>query len=62
MAREQHWSQGITLVIGGTGKTGRRVADQLLKAGRQVRIGSRTTAARLLQLCTANCGDWHLGR
>jgi uncharacterized protein YbjT (DUF2867 family) len=42
MAREQHWSQGITLVIGGTGKTGRRVADRLLKAGRQVRIGSRT--------------------
>jgi uncharacterized protein YbjT (DUF2867 family) len=42
MAREQHWSQGITLVIGGTGKTGRRVADRLVKAGRQVRIGSRT--------------------
>jgi uncharacterized protein YbjT (DUF2867 family) len=42
MAREQHWSQGIALVIGGTGKTGRRVADRLLKAGRQVRIGSRT--------------------
>jgi uncharacterized protein YbjT (DUF2867 family) len=41
MAREQHWSQGITLVIGGTGKTGRRVADRLVKAGRQVRIGSR---------------------
>jgi uncharacterized protein YbjT (DUF2867 family) len=42
MAQAQHWSQGITLVIGGTGKTGRRVADRLLKAGRQVRIGSRT--------------------
>lgn len=44
MEREQHWSQGIALVIGGTGKTGRRVADRLLKAGRQVRIGSRTAA------------------
>jgi uncharacterized protein YbjT (DUF2867 family) len=39
---QEHWSKGITLVIGGTGKTGRRVADRLVKAGRQVRIGSRT--------------------
>ncbi|AFY92997.1 NAD(P)H-binding protein [Chamaesiphon minutus] len=38
----EHWIKGITLVIGGTGKTGRRVADRLLKAGRQVRIGSRS--------------------
>ncbi len=37
----EHWSKGITLVTGGTGKTGRRVADRLLKAGRLVRIGSR---------------------
>jgi uncharacterized protein YbjT (DUF2867 family) len=41
---QEYGSQGITLVIGGTGKTGRRVADRLLKAGRQVRIGSRTAA------------------
>jgi uncharacterized protein YbjT (DUF2867 family) len=39
---QEHWSKGITLVIGGTGKTGRRVADRLVEAGRQVRIGSRT--------------------
>ena len=38
----EHWSQDITLVIGGTGKTGRRVADRLVEADRQVRIGSRT--------------------
>jgi uncharacterized protein YbjT (DUF2867 family) len=38
----ENWSQGLTLVIGGTGKTGRRVADRLVKAGRQVRIGSRS--------------------
>lgn len=31
----------ITLVIGGTGKTGRRVAERLTAQGRQVRIGSR---------------------
>ncbi|MFD9336930.1 NAD(P)H-binding protein [Streptomyces sp. NPDC060028] len=31
-----------TLVIGGTGKTGRRVADKLAALGRPVRIGSRT--------------------
>jgi uncharacterized protein YbjT (DUF2867 family) len=38
----EYESKGITLVIGGTGKTGRRVADRLVKAGRLVRIGSRT--------------------
>jgi uncharacterized protein YbjT (DUF2867 family) len=42
MTPEEHCTNGITLVIGGTGKTGRRVADRLLKAGRQVRIGSRS--------------------
>ena len=29
------------LVLGGTGKTGRRVAERLLAAGRPVRVGSR---------------------
>lgn len=32
-----------TLVIGGTGKTGRRVADRLIAMGRTVRIGSRSS-------------------
>jgi ergot alkaloid biosynthesis protein len=32
---------GTVLVTGGTGKTGRRVADQLVAAGRDVRIASR---------------------
>lgn len=32
---------GITLVIGGTGKTGRRVATRLAALGRPVRVGSR---------------------
>lgn len=32
----------ITLVIGGHGKTGRRVAERLSAQGRQVRIGSRS--------------------
>lgn len=31
----------VTLVIGGTGKTGRRVAEKLLLRGRRVRVGSR---------------------
>lgn len=35
------WSQDITLITGGTGKTGRRVVERLLKADRPVRIGSR---------------------
>ena len=39
---QEHWNQGITLVIGGTGKTGRRVANRLVEAGRKVRIGSRS--------------------
>jgi uncharacterized protein YbjT (DUF2867 family) len=33
---------GITLVIGGTGKTGRRVAERLNAMGRRTRIGSRS--------------------
>jgi uncharacterized protein YbjT (DUF2867 family) len=39
---QEHESQGMILVIGGTGKTGRRVADRLIAAGRQVRIGARS--------------------
>lgn len=33
----------ITLVIGGTGKTGKRVADRLIKKGHDVRVGSRSS-------------------
>ena len=33
----------ITLVIGGTGKTGKRVADRLTRMGQEVRIGSRSS-------------------
>ncbi len=33
----------ITLVIGATGKTGKRVADRLLQKGQGVRIGSRSS-------------------
>jgi uncharacterized protein YbjT (DUF2867 family) len=33
---------GMTLILGGTGKTGRRVAQRLTRSGRPVRIGSRT--------------------
>lgn len=32
----------VTLVLGGTGKTGRRVAERLKAQGREVRIGSRS--------------------
>jgi uncharacterized protein YbjT (DUF2867 family) len=34
--------EGITLVLGGTGKTGRRVADRLRARGLPTRIGSRS--------------------
>jgi uncharacterized protein YbjT (DUF2867 family) len=36
----------VILVLGGTGKTGRRVADLLRQAGKRVRIGSRTAEPR----------------
>lgn len=36
----------VILVLGGTGKTGRRVADLLREAGKQLRIGSRTAEPR----------------
>ena len=39
----------VILVLGGTGKTGRRVADLLRQAGKPVRIGSRTAEP---------CFDW----
>ncbi|MFC9430703.1 NmrA family NAD(P)-binding protein [Streptomyces sp. NPDC056987] len=35
-------SAQLTLVIGGTGKTGRRVVDRLTALGRPVRVGSRS--------------------
>lgn len=34
--------KGMTLVVGGTGKTGRRVAERLAARGVRVRIGSRS--------------------
>lgn len=39
----QNTQEDLTLVIGGTGKTGRRVADRLQAMGRAVRIGSRSS-------------------
>ncbi|WP_298468824.1 NAD(P)H-binding protein [uncultured Erythrobacter sp.] len=41
---DQTTNQRITLVIGGTGKTGRRIADRLTAKGHAVRIGSRGSA------------------
>lgn len=35
-------SNGITLVLGGTGKTGRRISDRLLARGIETRIASRS--------------------
>lgn len=40
---DQTMEQQITLVIGGTGKTGKRVADRLTAKGQAVRIGSRAS-------------------
>jgi uncharacterized protein YbjT (DUF2867 family) len=36
-------NQELTLVLGGTGKTGRRVVERMQKLGLPVRIGSRST-------------------
>ncbi len=34
--------ENLTLVLGGTGKTGSRVAERLMAKGHSVRIGSRS--------------------
>ena len=34
----------LILVIGGTGKTGRRIVDRLEARGRAVRVGSRSSS------------------
>ncbi|WP_406297141.1 NAD(P)H-binding protein [Embleya sp. NBC_00888] len=39
---EQHTANTTTLVLGGTGKTGRRIAEKLTALGRSVRLGSRS--------------------
>ena len=36
-------SNGLTLILGGTGKTGRRIVEKLVKLGVSTRIGSRST-------------------
>ena len=41
---------GLTLIVGGTGKTGRRVADRLQARGVQTRIASRSANPKF---------DWH---
>jgi uncharacterized protein YbjT (DUF2867 family) len=41
---DQHGRPDLTLVLGGSGKTGRRVAERLTARGRNVRIGSRSAA------------------
>ncbi|WP_054056337.1 NAD(P)H-binding protein [Alloactinosynnema sp. L-07] len=44
MGETQAENQNPILVTGGTGKTGRRVAERLVNRGESVRIGSRTGA------------------
>ncbi len=40
------YDESTTLVLGGTGKTGRRVAERLLARGLPTRIGSRSGEPR----------------
>jgi steroid delta-isomerase-like uncharacterized protein len=42
-ANNDQVSEGITLVVGGTGKTGRRVAERLQARGVEIRIASRSS-------------------
>lgn len=42
MATTPQRHEAMTLVLGGTGKTGRRVAERLAAAGKPVRVGSRS--------------------
>ena len=43
VANSSQSSEGITLVVGGTGKTGRRVAERLQARGIETRIASRSS-------------------
>ena len=36
-------SEGLTLVLGGTGKTGRRIVERLASRGVPTRVGSRAS-------------------
>ncbi|MEM8493031.1 MAG: NAD(P)H-binding protein [Pseudomonadota bacterium] len=40
--QEQTHQKNLTLVLGGTGKTGRRIVDRLRAGGHDVRVGSRS--------------------
>jgi uncharacterized protein YbjT (DUF2867 family) len=52
-------TNSLTLALGGTGKTGRRVAERLLARGRRVRIGSRGARPPLDYVRTAAAmGVW----
>ncbi len=42
MTQPAHESQGLTLVLGATGKTGRRIAENLSEKGVPIRRGSRS--------------------
>lgn len=42
MSEKRDGNTGVTLIVGGTGKTGRRVAERLTARGLPVRIGSRS--------------------
>ena len=41
---ESKEATGITLVLGGTGKTGRRVAERLIALGKETRVASRSAS------------------
>ena len=51
---------GLTLVLGGTGKTGRRVAERLERRGAPIRIASRS-ADPSFDWDDADSWDWMLG-
>ncbi|MGC1815115.1 MAG: SDR family NAD(P)-dependent oxidoreductase, partial [Solirubrobacterales bacterium] len=42
MSNDKSTENRTTLVLGGTGKTGRRVVDRLTERGLPVRVGSRS--------------------
>ncbi|MCG8413234.1 MAG: NmrA family transcriptional regulator, partial [Pseudomonadales bacterium] len=41
--KTENQDQALTLVIGGTGKTGRRIVERLQAKGVPIRVGSRST-------------------
>jgi uncharacterized protein YbjT (DUF2867 family) len=61
MSKDEN-TQGTTLVLGGTGKAGRRLAGRLRERGVRTRAGREPGDCRGCARRTAAAGVWHGAR